>query len=423
MIIKVSNYGKMIVICCCLIASSIGICINSSGIFYSSISKSLDLQQGSVSFSGTLLMLSSAIMSLFIPKIMEKICLKKLLVITSFIAFLCTIIIPLIPTTEILYICSWMRGIAIAFFSAVPITMVMNNWFHKHYGIFTSIVFGCSGITSAIVSPILLSIINVYGWQFAYICMAIIQLFLCLPALLCKFTLTPGEQNMIPYGASFKVREEFVKSSKKSDKHIKLKLIAIILFASFTTAIAGVCQHFTSISIQADMPYVVTAFIMTAVMIGNITFKFLIGMLSDKIGSFDSCLLMIMINIIASLCMMFSSVPVLYLAGSYLFGAIYSVSAVGNIILIKELFGVKLYNTFYPIVSFFSNIAMALSIVLIGIFYDYMGTYSGVFYIVILLQVYNIIFLYWCKLRTFRIYKQKMCKNHILESQILKSDS
>lgn len=398
-------------ICCGLIASSIGICINSSGIFYPSISMDLSLQQGSVSFSGTLLMLFSAITSLFIPKLMERIQWKSMIKGASFTAFFSTIFIPLFPDTLYLYICSSIRGIAIAFFSAVSITILMNNWFHKHYGIFTSIVLGCSGITSAVLSPILLTIIEAYGWRIAYVLMGMIQLFLCLPAIFGNFTLTPEEQEMIPYGQVFEEKGNHFIICAEHNMHIKSKLLAVIVFAAFITAIAGVCQHFTSISVQADMPYIVTAFIMTAVMIGNISFKFLIGALSDKLGAFNSCLLMLFINVIAVFFLMLSSAPVLYLIGSYLFGAVYSVSAVGIVLLIKELFGPALYNKFYPLVSFFSNIAMALSLVLIGLLYDYTGTYHSVFIIVIFLQAYNIIFLYWCKLKKYPVSILRKCMN------------
>lgn len=396
------RYGKTLIICSCLIASSIGVCINSSGVFYTSISKDLGLSQGTVAFSGTLLMLCSAITSLLVTRVMKKMPWKSMLRIASAVSFIATIIIPIIPTTATLYVCSSLRGIAIAFFSAVPVTILMNNWFHKNYGLFTSIVLGCSGITSAVVSPLLVTIINSNGWKMAYLLMGGIQLLLCMPALISHFTFTPQEQLLKPYGnnkQSETIQIQLPVQIEK-EKNIIFRICSIIIFAAFVTAIAGVCQHFTNIAVQAHMPYTVTTFIMTAVMLGNISFKFLIGLLSDKIGAFPSSLLMILMNSVAAICMMLSAVPFLFLFGSYLFGAVYSVSAVGIILLIKEMFGVHLYNKLYPIVSFFSNIAMAVSLTLVGFLYDYTGNYDSVFLIVILLQIYNIIFLFCYKSKT-----------------------
>lgn len=390
------KYYKTLGICCCLIASSIGVAINSSGVFYPAISESLQITQGSVSFSGTLLMICSAITSLFIPKLMERIVMKKMMMISAILAAFSTILIPIIPLTPIFYVCSALRGVSISFFSAVPITILMNHWFHKNYGLFTSIVLGCSGITSAMLSPLLVGVINEYGWQIAYICMGMIQLILCFPAILGKFTLTPQEQQIVPYGTKQKTvtDSDIVYEHNQTDrKDIINQFCIFLLFASFITAITGVCQHFTSICEESQMPIGVTAFVMTAVMLGNISFKFLIGFLSDRIGAFVSCTLMISINVFAAIIFMLFHTPILYLLSSYLFGAIYSVSAVGIVLLIKEIFGETLYSRLYPIVSFTSNIAMALAIFFVGFLYDITQTYNSIFVYVIILQCFNLLFL------------------------------
>ena len=68
----------LVLVCCCgLAAASIGISINSSGVFYTPVSKNLHMLRGTFSMHMTLFSLATAMMSLFVPKIYEKFAFKK----------------------------------------------------------------------------------------------------------------------------------------------------------------------------------------------------------------------------------------------------------------------------------------------------------------------------------------------------------
>lgn len=76
-----------VLICCCgLAAASIGISINSSGVFYTPVSKSLHMLRGTFSMHMTLFSLATAIMSLFVPKLYQKFSFKKILTISVIVA-------------------------------------------------------------------------------------------------------------------------------------------------------------------------------------------------------------------------------------------------------------------------------------------------------------------------------------------------
>ena len=74
----------LVLVCCCgLAAASIGISINSSGVFYTPVSKNLHMLRGTFSMHMTLFSLATAMMSLFVPKIYEKFAFKKVLTISA----------------------------------------------------------------------------------------------------------------------------------------------------------------------------------------------------------------------------------------------------------------------------------------------------------------------------------------------------
>ncbi|MEI3385134.1 MAG: hypothetical protein V8R62_05730 [Faecalibacillus intestinalis] len=71
------NLGPFLINCCGLAAASIGISINSSGVFYTPVSKSLHILRGTFSMHMTLFSLATAIISLFVQKSIKNFLLKR----------------------------------------------------------------------------------------------------------------------------------------------------------------------------------------------------------------------------------------------------------------------------------------------------------------------------------------------------------
>ena len=151
----------LVLVCCCgLAAASIGISINSSGVFYTPVSKNLHMLRGTFSMHMTLFSLATAMMSLFVPKIYEKFAFKKVLTISVIVAVASTAAMALGKNALTFYILGAVRGMSTSLFSIVPITIIINGWFEKKHGLATSIAFGFSGLGGTICSPILSSIIS-----------------------------------------------------------------------------------------------------------------------------------------------------------------------------------------------------------------------------------------------------------------------
>ena len=62
----------VLVVCCGLAASSIGISINSSGVFYTPVSEDLGIMRGTFSMHMTIFSIVTAMSALIVPKIMNK---------------------------------------------------------------------------------------------------------------------------------------------------------------------------------------------------------------------------------------------------------------------------------------------------------------------------------------------------------------
>ena len=75
------------------------------------------------------------------------------------------------------------------------------------------------------------------------------------------------------------------------------------------------------------------------------------------------------------------------LIGSFLFGSIYSVGAVGIPLLTKHFFGMDNYSKVFPIISFASNFGAAFALSLVGYIYDFTDSYSYAFILGIAINI------------------------------------
>ena len=71
---KNRSYKHWVVVAmmCCLAAGSIGICTNATGVFYTPVSDSLGVLRGSFAMHATLQSLAMAVVTLGVPKIMNR---------------------------------------------------------------------------------------------------------------------------------------------------------------------------------------------------------------------------------------------------------------------------------------------------------------------------------------------------------------
>lgn len=370
----------VLAVCCGLAASSIGVSINSSGVFYTPVSDSLHIMRGTFSMHMTIFSLATAIGALFIPRIMKRIEYKMLLIGSVIIAVLTTALMAVASSVPTFYILGALRGLSTSMFSIVPLTIIINNWFIKKHGFATSLVFGFSGLAGSICSPILASCIETMGWQMGYIIKAAIILGLCLPAIVYAFHIDPKKDGLEAYGY-----EKTVVQSTKVDSirfsFSTLAFISFFIFGLLCSCITSVTQHFPGYGVSIGYSATLGAMLLSAGMVGNIVSKLMIGILSDYLGSIKATIVMLIANTLGIVFLMIGSSSWMLLIGAFLFGSCYSIGAVALPLLTKYFFGMENYAKAFPIISFASNVGAAISLSMVGYIYDIFGSYMYAFYI------------------------------------------
>ncbi len=368
-------------VCCFLAAGSVGIQSNSYGVFYTSASNALGVGQGVYSLHATC---SNLCMGLFCPlafKISKKYGLRKCILASTIVVTLCTAAMGIGNSMGFFYGAAIIRGIGNSFLAVAMVSVVVNNWFEEKHGFANGLTLSFSGLSGALFSPLFSGLITSMGWRNTYFVMAGINLVLALPAgLFLHFT--PEEKGLLPYGAAEKSKivtaSEQKGSSAGMSKKEKMFLVLLLFFTMTWNLLSGIPQYFVGLAESIGFSAAVGAWMVSAAMVGNITSKLLIGMLSDRIGAIPSCMLFGCINLAALFGLMVCNAGtpmVVLMAAAFFYGTVYAVTIVGTSLLSRTFFGKEQFDRVYPIVNIAIYLGGALALPMIGTAYDMTGSY------------------------------------------------
>ena len=267
---KSYKHWIIVLLMCCLAASSIGLCTNAIGVFYVPVSKSLHVLKGTFALHATLSTLTTALTSLKMAKIIKKYNYKRVLLIGVLLTSISTWLMSYSSSVYLFYILGIVRGIGVGIHGMVPLTVIITNWFDQKHGLATSLALSFSGLAGAIFSPLLSLWIDVYGWQMTYRFMAICIFILVLPALSVPWKIKPQEEGLLPYGYQ---KKETVTVSKNKINLLTLSFLCMCLFTILHTSITGVSQHLSGIASSIQLSTNIGVTFMSLAMIGNICTK------------------------------------------------------------------------------------------------------------------------------------------------------
>lgn len=396
MISKGNNkkYGIVIAILCSLTAG-FSIPVNMSGVFLSPVAMELGFKQGDFSFHTTLTLFISAIVSLYVPRLMAKVHFKYILLSAALITGASNIMMGFSGQLWQFNVWGIARGVGAGLISMVPIAIIINNWFHKNHGMITSLVLSFSSVSGALLTPLFANLIERIGWQNSYVVSGVLIILLLLPGVIFPFADNPQQDGLLPFGAET-VGEEHANDgavlldNRPYDSFI---LAAIVLVAVGHTAVIGIIQHFPGLSVESGYGAGIGAIMLSAAMVGSVVFKMLIGALCDRLNAITANMIMVLIHSIAVLIMLSTPNPLIIVLGAFLYGSAYSIPAVGVTLISKELLGNYHFNRFFPLISFGVATSAAASISLIGYLFDYTGSYVPALVLTMIVNVINITFL------------------------------
>lgn len=178
---KRKEYIWILMIACGLAASSLGICSNSVGVFYAAVSEDLGVLRGTFAFHATLSLMSTAVVALWVPWLSKRFPFKPIMIAGILLSAGATALMSVARSIGMFYVLGVLRGVGVGLYSTVPITMLVNQWFQKKNGTAIGMALSFSGLSGAICSPVLSTVIASSGWEIAYLVMSGLVLVFSLP--------------------------------------------------------------------------------------------------------------------------------------------------------------------------------------------------------------------------------------------------
>ena len=387
--------------------AAMGMIANTAGLFFGPISEDMNIGRGTAGMTITVANLLFPLGGIVFSNVLKGNRVKIYIIPGAVLFAGGTALLALAPNIYVMFLLNGIRGFGAGFAGSVLITVIINQWFYKSNGLFTGMTMASSGITGAVASLILGKVIQHSSWRTAYAVSAIMILALYLPAILIPMTLKPDGKKYRPYGAP--IRDDAEGNTNTADdaavqpavtassgKKIAAALfIPVLIYATITSVSGAYPQHFPGMaeSISVHLGVLMTSIVLIANSVGKLT----LGLIADHIGVKKTLLLFLALMFGATLILLFLPYYGFYVFAAAPFGVVYALATVGISLLTKDIFGIENYTRVYPKVTFYSGIAFALNVSLIGYSYDFTGSYTlalSVLLVILVIAAASVIYVY-----------------------------
>ena len=384
----------IIIAMCGVVGASIGISVSAAGVFFNPIAKAMGVGKGAVSLTTTILSVLMALTCLSVPSLLKKVKIRYLLWISAVLLVFGTVMCAFAGSLFELYIWNALKGIGAGLTGFVLATTVINNWIYVNHGLIVSIVMSFSGVAGVLFATPFSMIISKFGYQAAFLVMAVFIFIFYIPALFFPLSLKPEEIGEKPYG--YEVYEEHRKNINESalttgaqeERKVDGTQFGILLvFTTLVCVIAALFMHLSGYAEVLGLGSGVGAMLISTVNLANVCSKLAYGTLTDRIGTLKSSLLVGSLSALGLVGLILFRHPTMLVISSFLYGCTMPNSAVALSLSTKDIFGADNYGRVYPTVNFVGSLTNSVGVTAFGFLYDITESYTVLFVLTAVMQI------------------------------------
>ena len=402
-----TKHWMVLLAMCGLYITGFGLLTNIAGLFFDPAALSFGIGKGSVSLTLTITNLAFAAAGIPSARLLSERTYRPMLIVSTLFAAGCTALLGAAPNIFVMYILSIIRGFFAGCLGPVFVTMVIGHWFRKRTAFITSIVMGCSGISAAILSPLLSSVIESSGWRQGYVVVGILMAACNLPAILLPIAYTPRRAGTAPYGAGPAAAEGEDAADAGTDIRTEQKAagaggnaaLLLSVYAFLCCWLTTMPQHIPGLANSVGLGAAAGAAILSACMVTNTAGKMVLGVLIDRFGVKKPLYLYCLLVGAAALMLAFFKTQLPLTAGGAVFGFIFSLPSLGASMLTRGAVGERRYKEVYARVNLAATIANALAATVIGYMYDLSGSYRPALFMMTAMILAAGVTVYFIRLR------------------------
>ena len=401
-------YGWVILGCGMVItACSTGILSYFGALFVEPVTTALEVNRASFVLYSTFSTVTTMIGMPFAGMLYKRFPIKPLMLIGTASGIGAVCLYSVSQTVYGFYLGGIFSGIGMCLYGALPMTIVLNNWFLEKRGLVTGIAFTGSALVSAVMSPVISRVIESYGYAAAYRLMALMIGVLMIPMILFVLRIRPEEMGLQPYGTKTQptaVKVGFTRSEAVQSACFWLFALATFLLGMVTFGTQNhLVAHWTSIGISSAS----AAQLYSLTMICSAFSKVLLGNLYDRFGVATGSILVYAIGTagLFSLCLLTGKLAVI---SAVLFGLMTSLQVLVTSFALARLFGDLDYSSIYGIMNTVLFCGVSTGVPFSGWVFDHFGSYRPVFLLYGVLLLAGLASLLAADRASKRLFRQKL---------------
>ncbi len=396
------HYAWWILIGCCFMqAGGLGAVLDAAGVFFVPVCDDLGFSRSEISLYLTFYFIATVFAMPIVGKWITKYNLNRVLSVSFSLVVAAVAAMGMYSEPWQWWVSGIVFGLAGSFIFVVPTPILIGNWFHKHKGLALGAAMSFSGIGGAILSPIFTLLIEAMGWREAYLIAAVVMAVLVLPWTLFVFKLHPEDVGWKPYGWTeederadqVRLGQHREQSGVPLNKALKtVPFVCMFLFAGLIAYFAGFNSHLPGFAQSVGFSALVGSSLLTAVMVGNVVEKFIVGWLNDRIGvqfTVNIQLAMVMLGFLGFI-LAGDNLVMLYVS-AFLFGAQNSLVSVSTPLLVRQIFGERDFPQIFTYTRIGTGIIGCLGPVTVAGIYDMTGSFTPAFAVGIAITVMSFI--------------------------------
>ena len=377
------HYAWLMLLACCSLMFVTAFSSTVFSNFLKPICDDLGFERTAFSMNYTIMGLVSVVSMTIVGRNLKAIGIKKFIVIGGTIIGLS--FFAMSRATEIwhFYVCSIFIGMFAATLSILVTSIVLNNWFVKSKGFAIGLAMSCSGLSSAIFSPIVVRLIE-NSWRGGLTFLGVLALVFTIPVGVFIIRLHPSDLNRVAYGLG-EVEGETNQnwqgvSYEKAKKQISFYTMFFAIFALNLFA-GGYSSHFSAHMGSVGLSSQQIGSYMSIMAIVLVFAKISSGFIYDHLGPIPMTLLVVGASCITRLWIPSSINSSYFVFPVALLGVSLVVGTVFPSLYASRLFGEFDYGKICPLYVAASSIGYALSNPLYGWFFDRTGSYNSILYL------------------------------------------
>lgn len=384
------HYAWLILIGCCFMqAGGLGAVLDAAGVFFVPVCNDLGFTRSELSMYLTFYFIATVFAMPVVGKWITKYNINRLLSIAFALVVLGVALMGLYTQPWQWWISGIIFGLAGSFIFVVPAPILIDNWFAKRKGLALGVAMSFSGIGGAILSPLFTLLIQNVGWRSAYFIAAGAIALLVLPWTMFVFKLRPSDIGLTPYG--WTEQHELDERRRVEQQHslagVPLKkalktvpFVCMFLFAGLIAYFAGFNSHLPGYAQSIGYSALIGSSLLTAVMVGNVIEKLVVGWLNDKVGVQFTVNIQLAMVAMGFLGFMFAgnNLVLLYIS-AFFFGAQNSLVSVSTPLLIRHLFGERDFAPLFTYARIGTGVIGCLGPVTVAAIFDATGSFIPAF--------------------------------------------